>query len=56
MDEVERRAREMGAIELIGTFRADVVGWGEAMGWIRRGEGATIYEEVKSVAMYKPLR
>jgi GNAT superfamily N-acetyltransferase len=52
---VEQRAREMGATEIIGYARADVVGWVESQGWKVWGPGPTLLGQIKHVLVGKPL-
>jgi hypothetical protein len=53
---IEQRARELGAIEIIGAFREEIVGWPGSLGFQLRGEATTLYGTVRQFAMFKPLR
>jgi GNAT superfamily N-acetyltransferase len=54
-DHVEAWAREIGARELIGNVREEIVPWITRRGWEVRGEGVTLYGTVKSLSMFKRL-
>jgi GNAT superfamily N-acetyltransferase len=55
MREVERYARSIGAIELVGNPRIEHVPWFRRSGWIEIGEGVKLYDQVESLSMIKPL-
>jgi GNAT superfamily N-acetyltransferase len=52
---VEERSRALGAVEIVGNVRAENVGYFRRHGWIERGEGVTLFGNVESISMAKPL-
>jgi ribosomal protein S18 acetylase RimI-like enzyme len=56
MRHVEESARAIGAFELVGNVRMENVAWFRRNGWVEVGEGVTLYEQVESLAMIKPLQ
>lgn len=55
MAHVERYARSIGAVELVGNPRIEHVPWFRRSGWVEIGEGVKLYDQVESLSMIKPL-
>ena len=55
MRHVEENARAIGAAELVGNVRMEIVPWFRRHGWIEVGEGVKLFDQVESLEMSKPL-
>jgi hypothetical protein len=56
MEVVEQRAIELGATELMGYARAEVLRWIESMGWRVWGPGPKLMGQVDHLTVGKDLR
>ncbi len=56
MRHVEQEARKIGAAEIVANVRVENVEYFKRHDWIEIGEGVTLYDQVDSLSMVKPLR
>jgi predicted N-acetyltransferase YhbS len=56
MRHVEQSARSAGAAEILGNVRVGNVALFKRHGYVEQGEGVTLYGQVESVSMVRPLR
>ena len=52
---VEERSRALGAVEIVGNVRTEVVDFMRRRGWIEQGPGVTLFGSVESISMVKRL-
>lgn len=55
MRHVERGARNVGAEEIVGNVRLELIPYFESLGWFVSGQGETLFGSVEHVSMVKPL-